>query len=179
MRWGASRLAAFLLLLALPGCKKEDMYTQSRFLSWDHTSFFANGAAMRKPVTGTVSRNSENGPAPEPAVITAALLQRGQQRFGIFCTPCHGRLANGDGMIVQRGFPHPPSFVTGRLRAADAKTFYDAITNGYGVMYSFADRVLPSDRWAIIAYIRALQLSQNADASKLPAEDQARLADAK
>jgi mono/diheme cytochrome c family protein len=167
------------LLLALSSCKRQDMYTQSKILTWDHSGFFENGSSMRKPVAGTVARNLSNGPAPAPVVIDAALLERGQQRFTIFCTPCHGRAGNGEGPIVQRGFPHPPSFVTGKLRTANAQVFYDAITHGYGVMYSFADRVPPADRWAITAYIRALQLSQNADAAKLPAQDQARLAAAR
>ena len=152
------------------------MYSQSQIRTWDRSGFFSNGASMRKPVDGTVARNAANAPAAEPRLIDAALLSRGQGRFDIFCTPCHGRAANGAGMIVQRGFPHPPSFVTGRLRHADAQLFYDTISNGYGVMYSYGDRVAPADRWAIVAYIRALQLSQDADPATLPAEDQARLA---
>ena len=169
-------IAMLGLLTVVPGCKRQDMYTQDRSQTWDHNRFFADGSSMRHPVAGTVARNSPNGPVRPPAVIDAALLGRGQQRFEIFCTPCHGRAGNGEGMIVQRGFPHPPSFVEGRLRTADAGVFFDAITNGYGAMYSYADRVSPSDRWAIIAYIRALQFSQNADAARLPAEDRTRLA---
>ena len=169
-------LASISLLLAISACKKADMYTQSHVETWDHSGFFNNGASMRKPVQGTVARNGPNGSAAEPSTIDAALLARGQQRFDIFCSPCHGRAANGEGMIVQRGFPHPPSFVTGNLRTAKAQLFYDTITNGHGVMYSFADRVSPADRWAIVAYIRALQLSQSADPSKLPPGDRARLA---
>lgn len=170
------RIALILLpLLAVAACKREDMYTQSRSQTWDRNAFFANGTSMRHPVAGTVARNAPNPPAEAPATIDAALLARGQERFGIFCTPCHGRAGNGEGMIVQRGFTHPPSFVEGKLREAKTQVFYDAITNGYGAMYSFADRVPPADRWAVIAYIRTLQLSQNADAGSLPAEDRARL----
>ena len=159
----------------LGGCKRLDMYTQGYAKSWDQNGFFANGTVMRHPVEGTVPRQVANPDAAAPATISAALLARGQERFDIFCTACHGRAGNGEGMIVQRGFPHPPSFVEGRLRTADARVFYDAITNGYGVMYSFATRVAPADRWAIIAYIRALQLSQNTEVASLPAAEQANL----
>lgn len=105
-------------------------------------------------------------PARAPAV-TSALLKRGQERFHIYCAPCHSELGDGDGMIVQRGFPPPPSFHEQRLRDAPVQHFYDVITNGYGVMYSYAARAQPADRWAIAAYIRALQLSQNASAADL------------
>ncbi len=168
-------VAALCLLAALAGCKRQDMYTQDSSKTWDRNGFFADGSSMRHPVAGTVGRDEPNGPAPEPATIDAKMLARGQERFGIFCTPCHGRAANGGGMIVLRGFPQAPSFVEGPLRTAKAGVFYDAITNGYGVMYSYASRLSPPDRWAIIAYIRALQLSQNADAASLPAEDHSRL----
>ena len=170
------RLAALSLLVAVAACKRQDMYTQDRSQNWDRNDFFADGSSMRHPVDGTVARGAPNPPAAAPTIIDAALLARGQERFEIYCTPCHGKAANGEGMIVQRGFPHPPSFVEGRLRMAAAGVFYDAITNGYGAMYSYADRVAPADRWAIIAYIRALQLSQNTEASRLPPSDQARLA---
>ena len=103
--------------------------------------------------------------------ITAALLARGQERYRIYCTPCHAELGDGDGMIVQRGFKHPPSYHEQRLREAPVEYFYDVITNGYGAMYSFAARVAPRDRWAIVAYIRALQLSQNASAADLSAAE--------
>ena len=101
--------------------------------------------------------------------ITQALLERGQERYRIYCTPCHSELGEGNGMIVQRGFKRPPSFHEQRLREAPVNYFYDVITNGYGDMYSFAARVEPRDRWAIVAYIRALQLSQNANAADLAA----------
>ncbi len=168
-------LLALALPLALAGCKREDMYTQNSYRTWDRSTFFKNGMSMRQPVAGTVARDAPSPPAAEPATIDAALLDRGHERFGIFCTPCHGRAGNGEGMIVQRGFPHPPSFVEGRLRTAKAQVFWDAITNGHGAMYSYADRVAPADRWAIIAYVRALQLSQNADPGSLPESDRAQL----
>jgi Cytochrome c. len=97
-----------------------------------------------------------------PYAVTRALLQRGRERFAIYCSPCHGIVGDGQGMIAQRGFPHPPSYHIDRLRKAADRHFFDVMTNGYGVMYPYADRVSPQDRWAIVAYIRALQLSQDA-----------------
>ncbi|MBV8526463.1 MAG: cytochrome c [Acetobacteraceae bacterium] len=109
----------------------------------------------------------EHKPSPPPP-LTLALLERGQERFRIYCTPCHSELGDGHGMIVQRGFPPPPSYHIERLREAPPQHFVDVITNGYGVMYSYADRVQPDDRWAIAAYIKALQRSQNARPEDLP-----------
>ncbi len=97
-----------------------------------------------------------------------ALLQRGRERFDVYCSPCHSVVGDGDGMVVRRGFPAPPSYHIERLRAAPDHHFYDVITHGYGVMYPYGDRVAPDDRWAIVAYIRALQLSQHAAASDAP-----------
>jgi mono/diheme cytochrome c family protein len=108
---------------------------------------------------------------PNPLPITPKLLARGQQRFDIYCAPCHSRAGDGDGMIARRGFPHPPSYHTAALRNAPDSHFYKVITHGYGVMYPYADRISPHDRWAIVAYIRALQLSQHAPKSDLSAED--------
>jgi len=120
-----------------------------------------------EPAANTIARNDAAGP-PSPPPVTMALLQRGRQRFDIYCAPCHGRDGGGNGMIVQRGFPHPPSYFIDRLRNVPSKHFYDVITNGYGVMYSYADRVEPADRWAIAAYIRALQASAAATVSTVP-----------
>ena len=111
------------MLAALAGCKRADMYTQDSLRNWDRSAFFKDGTVMRHPVPGTVARDEPNGPAPEPTTIDAALLERGKQRYEIFCTPCHGRAGNGEGMIVQRGFPQPPSFVEGTLRTAKAAVF--------------------------------------------------------
>jgi mono/diheme cytochrome c family protein len=110
-----------------------------------------------------------------PFPVDRLVLERGQQRYRIFCTPCHGELGDGHGVIVKRGFTPPPSFAIERLRAERLGHFFQVITHGHGVMYSYASRVPPRDRWAIAAYIRALQLSQYAAAADLPAEDQARL----
>ncbi len=168
-------LLAACVLIGLAGCKRQDMYTQTRSQTWDRNGFFKDGSSMRAAVPGTVARTVPDSPVSPPAVIDAGLLARGHERFDIFCSPCHGRAGAGAGMIVQRGFPHPPSFVEGKLRQAKAAVFLDAIVNGHGAMYSYADRVSSADRWAVIAYIRALQLSQNAEAASLPAQDQAQL----
>jgi mono/diheme cytochrome c family protein len=114
-----------------------------------------------------------------PLPITLALLQRGQQRFDIYCAPCHGLSGNGDGMIARRGFPAPPSYHTDHLRKAPDSHFYQVISDGYGVMYPYADRISPHDRWAIVAYIRALQLSQHAPRDRLAPQDLARLPEAR
>jgi len=114
-----------------------------------------------------------------PIAINAAVLDRGRERFNIYCSPCHARTGQGNGMIVQRGFPPPPSFHIDRLREAPVGHFFDVITQGYGIMYSYANRVEPADRWAIAAYIRALQRSYNARLTDLRPEEAAKLAQAK
>jgi mono/diheme cytochrome c family protein len=119
-----------------------------------------------------VEYREEESQAP---ALTPALLKRGQERFRIYCTPCHSELGDGRGMVVQRGFPAPPSYHDQRLRQAPIQHFYDVITQGYGAMYPFADRVQPADRWAIVAYIRALQRSQYATLSELPDADRGAL----
>jgi len=155
-------LAAGLVLLA--GC--DDMAVQPKQLTYSPEV----GPAALPP--GTVE--FESAPASAPPV-TLALLERGQERYRIYCTPCHSELGDGQGMIVKRGFPAPPSYHIERLREAPAQHFYDVITDGYGVMYSFAERVQPADRWAIAAYIRALQRSQNASLADAPAAERAKL----
>jgi mono/diheme cytochrome c family protein len=127
-----------------------------------------------KAVPNTVARDDAANP-PAPPALTMALLERGQQRFNIDCSPCHGRSGQGDGTIVQRGFPHPPSYFSEKLRDAPNQHFYDVITHGYGVMYPYADRVEPADRWAITAYIRALQASASASLSDVPPDKRSAL----
>jgi mono/diheme cytochrome c family protein len=119
------------------------------------------------PPPGTVATDDK---PTQPPPVTLALLQRGRERFNINCAPCHGLDGAGNGMIVQRGFPHPPSYHTDKLREAPIQHFYDVITNGYGVMFSYAARVKPPDRWAITAYIRALQASTVASLTDVPPE---------
>ena len=171
----AAWLAAAAALLTLAGCKREDMYTQNESRYWDRSNFLPRQSTMQHPVAGTVPRNEPYQPVAQPPVITAAMLARGHQRYDIFCTPCHGGSGNGDGRIVSRGFPRPPSLYGAKLLHAKAQLFYDVITHGHGVMYSYADRVPPADRWAITAYIRALQMGQNVQVADLSAADRAKL----
>ena len=162
---------------ALGGCDDANMYAQHKSNTWDSSPFLPQKTSMQLPVAGTIPRDEPNQPLVQPQTITAALIERGHERYNIFCTPCHGLTGAGDGMIVQRGFPKPPSFTSDRLVMAKAQLLYDAITDGKGLMYSYADRVPPRDRWAIVAYVRALQLSQRPAIAALPAEDQAKLND--
>lgn len=181
---------ALLLSLtgALSGCERSvhDMYDQPKYLPLTPTQLFADGNSSRPQVPGTVVRSAgtaaatssgRNGGvgAADPPPVTEALLSRGRERFDIYCAPCHSRSGDGDGMIVRRGFPAPPSYHIDRLREAPDSHFYDVITHGYGAMYPYADRIAPQDRWAIVAYIRALQLSRHAPASMLEGEDRGRL----
>lgn len=110
-----------------------------------------------------------------PFPITREVLERGRERFDIYCAPCHGRTGDGNGMIVQRGFPPPPSYHIDRLRQAPVGHFFDVITQGYGIMYPYAERVEPADRWAIAAYIRVLQKSQDAKLADVPSQERAKL----
>lgn len=169
-------------LLLLAGCN--DMKNQAKYKPLEPSPFFSDGRSARMPVADTVARGQlrtdehlytgkANGKDAEtfPFPVTAQVLARGQERFNIFCSACHGRAGNGEGMIVQRGFPKPPSYHIDRLRNAPPGYFYGVITNGFGRMFSLSERIPVNDRWAIVAYIRALQLSQNAPIGSLPAED--------
>jgi mono/diheme cytochrome c family protein len=154
-----------LLLVAsiAVGCRKQDMAEQSKKNPLTPSEFFEDGNSARPLVYGTVPRDGYTVGKPAIYALTSPLsatdVERGRRQFEIFCAPCHGRLGNGDGMIIQRGFPRPPSFYIDRLRNAPTRHFYDVITNGYGAMYSYNERVAPDDRWRIAAYVRALQLS--------------------
>ena len=158
--------AILALPLLLGTC--DDMTHQPR-----QGAYTAPAGSPATPPPGTV-RFAE--PHTEPPAVTLALLERGQQQFHVFCAPCHSELGDGRGMVVQRGFPAPPSFHIERLRAAPPQHFYDVISNGYGTMYSFAQRVASVDRWAITAYIRALQAGRNTEADALTPAQQAELA---
>lgn len=174
----ARRVSRCLLLVALAllaGCEqRREMADQPKFHAYGASGLFTNGKAARPRIRDTVAMDDPSAPVPEPPV-TLALLKRGRQRFDIFCAPCHGPVGDGRGRIVERGFPAPPSYHIDRLRQAPDQHFYDVITHGYGAMYSYASRVPPPDRWAIIAYIRALQLSQHASLADVPAKERARL----
>ncbi|NGM33619.1 cytochrome c [Methylobacterium sp. DB0501] len=152
------------------------MVSQPKSRTWDSNPFFPQNQTMRLPAPGTVARAAPDRPVPQPASATPALLARGQERYEVFCTPCHGAAGLGDGLIVQRGYPRPPALDEARLRAAPARHLYDVIGNGKGNMLSYGAQVPPADRWAIVAYVRALQLSQGATLASLPAEDQAEVA---
>ncbi len=175
-------------LLLLTGCWY-DMRTQAKVKPLQPSDFFLDGQASRPLAANTVAQGhldldsrfyqgkNEAGAPVEffPLEITPELMQRGQERYNIFCSPCHGALGNGQGMIVQRGMKTPPSFHIPRLREAPPGYFYDVITHGFGVMYGYASRIEPQDRWAIIAYIRALQLSQNATLEDVPPDQRSQL----
>ena len=161
----AVRALPLLALLLLPAC--DDMIHQ------DKQDAYASSQTAPGKVPGDRVQWRERRAAPPP--VSMALLERGQERFRAFCTPCHAELGDGGGRVGQRGFWQPPSYGIARLRDAPVAHFYDVMTNGYGAMYSFAARVPPSDRWAIAAYIRALQASQDQDPAALAPEQHAQL----
>jgi mono/diheme cytochrome c family protein len=178
-----SLLPVALCLAAAAGCR-QDMHNQPKYRPLRATAFFADGASARPLVEGTVARGtlhedeafftgkSGNVPVKElPFPVDETLLDRGQDRFNVFCTPCHDSLGTGRGMVVQRGFRPPPSFHEERLRTADAGYFFDVMTNGFGAMPDYKMQLAARDRWAIVAYIRALQLSQHAAATDVPGGD--------
>ena len=196
LRFGISRARFVALLLVPAGCAlvscRPDMANQPRAKPLSQSDFFSDGASARQPPPNTVPvdearKNSAfytgltNGiyVTQLPVKLTPELLNRGRERFDAMCSECHDRTGSGNGMIVQRGFPQPPSFQTDRLRNAPIGHFYDVMTNGYGNMYSYATRVDSEDRWAIAAYIRALQLSHNARLSDLDPAERSKLEAAK
>jgi len=186
---GGWTLAAAALVLVCAGCRL-DMHVQPRYNPYDPTDFFNDGQSARMPVAGTVPRGDLTLGPDEllytgkvndavatgfPFPITREILDRGRERFNINCNPCHGLGGDGDGMIVQRGFRRPPTFHDDRLRNIPVGYFFQVITNGFGVMYPYGYRVTPRDRWAIISYIRALQLSRQVSVTDLPAAEQQKL----
>jgi mono/diheme cytochrome c family protein len=176
------RLILCLLSLLLTSSCRRDMFNQPSSQPLSRSDFFQdNQMASRPVVMHTVARGQLNEDeafytgkigtnlvTTFPVPITRELLERGRERFEIYCSVCHGRAGEGNGMIVQRGFPVPPSYHIDRLRQAPVGHFFDVMTQGYGIMYSYAERVKPEDRWAIAAYIRALQLSHNVKLADLP-----------
>jgi len=183
-RQGVRRAAAVCALVAasiLAGCR-QDMQDQPKFIPQRGTDFFTDGRSARPQVENTVARgqlhedsyfytgmqNGKEGDA-MPFPVTMQVLARGQERYNIYCTPCHSRVGNGAGMIVQRGYRPAGNFHTARLMAAPLGHFFSVMTNGYGAMPDYAAQVTPEDRWAIVAYIKALQLSQAAKPADAPA----------
>ena len=158
-----------LIALMLCGCGLS-MAEQRKLKTYAQTKLWPDGTSARPLPADTVAQGDVARAAEEvnPPAASEALLARGRERFDIYCSPCHGLAGDGDGVIVAHGFPTPPSYHVDRLVAAPAQHFYDVITQGYGVMYSYADRVDPHDRWAIATYIRALQLSRRAPVAQVP-----------
>ncbi len=188
--WRRACLAAAALLLA--GCDMLDMYDQPKYRTFEACDFFADGSSARPVVPGTIARGQlredeafftgkrdgqfvDELPSGNDLEFGEELLQRGRQRFDIFCSNCHGQAGYGDGMIVQRGFRRPPSLHIARLRNMPLGYYFDVMTNGFGAMPPYNLQVDPRDRWAIAAYVRALQLSQNARLDDVPADERRRL----
>jgi len=187
------RLAPSMALLmaalgiAAAGCR-QDMHDQPKYIPLRGSPFFADQRSARPLVPGTVARGQlredallytgkvNGADATEfPFPIDDRVMARGQQRFDIYCSPCHGRTGLGDGMVVRRGYRRPPSYDDERLRTAPVGHFFDVITNGFGAMPDYAAQVKPEDRWAIVAYIRALQLSRRGTLSDVPAAERDKL----
>jgi mono/diheme cytochrome c family protein len=178
---------AVLFVLSATGCR-QDMHDQPKYQPLEQSSFFLDEQASRSPVPGTVARGELQDDAllytgkvdgsdalMFPFRIDDSVMARGQQRFNIYCSPCHGRTGMGDGMVVQRGYRRPPSFADERLRQAPIGHFFDVMTNGFGAMPDYAAQIRPTDRWAIAAYVRALQLSAHATIDDVPVAERGRL----
>jgi mono/diheme cytochrome c family protein len=148
-----------IALVAIGGCNQNlTMSDQHKLDEWERSEVFRNGRVLQAPPAGSIAREQDTVDVlAEKPPMSLALVRRGRERFNIFCSECHGVGGDADGMVVQRGFPRPPSFHEARLLAVPDEHFVDVISHGHGVMYSYADRVPPADRWAIAAYIRALQ----------------------
>lgn len=164
------RAIAIAALALLTGCADQSMRQQKRYRTYSTAELWPDGTSARPLPAGVVAQGDPQRKAASdtPPAVTQAFIEHGRERYDIYCSPCHGLDGRGDGIIVQRGFPKPPSYGQERLTAAPARHFFDVITNGYGVMYSYAARVTPEDRWAIVAYIRSLQLSQQARLADAP-----------
>ncbi|HKH99285.1 MAG TPA: cytochrome c [Candidatus Sulfotelmatobacter sp.] len=177
-------IAALLMTVALGAACRIDMHVQPRQNPLSHSDFFPDQRSARPPVEGTVARGQlqedsyfytgkigSNPGDVMPFPVTKEVLERGRERFNIFCAPCHSRLGDGNGFVPSRGFARkPPSYHIARLQKAPVGYFFDVITNGFGIMPDYASQIPPRDRWNIVAYVRALQLSQNATLADVPAE---------
>jgi len=183
MKTSASLMPSVMIValcaLSLSGCDmalRQDMADQPKNRPLSPSEFFADGRSERPLIENTVARgaldndvyNVSKEYAGFPLPVDEKLLHRGEDRYKVFCTPCHGLQGDGQGMAATRGMKHPSSYHIERLRQAPNGYFYDVISNGFGSMYSYSERISPRDRWAIIAYVRALQLSRNAKVSELP-----------
>ena len=177
-----------LLALVLAGGCRQKMANQARYDPLESSDFFQDGMSARPRVAGTVARGEIsgdpffdtgriNGQVADgfPMPVTIELINRGHNRFDVYCSQCHGRVGDGNGMIPSRGYRRPPSFHTATLRTATSGHFFDVMTNGFGAMPPYGKIIPPQDRWAIAAYIRALQLSQSATVADVPPADRAKL----
>jgi hypothetical protein len=192
--WNLNRIGLIVTVafIGLGGCTSEGlehgMENQPKANPMTWSDFFPDGRSARPRVAGTVARGQlkedallytgkMNGKDSEifPFPVTREVLERGRDRFDIYCAVCHGRTGYGDGIIVKRGFPHPPSYHTDDVRKMPVGHYFDVITNGFGAMYSYGDRIPAEDRWAIAAYVRALQLSQHAVLADVPEAEQGAL----
>lgn len=180
LRGRAVAMAIVMMTFAIAGCR-QDMHDAPRYEPLEASTFFADGRGSRMLVANTVARGmlreddhlyqgKIDGELTDlfPMPVTVELMARGQERFDVFCSPCHGRTGQGNGMVVQRGFRAPPSYHEARLREAPAGYFFDVMTHGFGAMSDYAAQIPVNDRWAIAAYIRALQRSQEATIDDVP-----------
>jgi mono/diheme cytochrome c family protein len=187
--WYLTRWCLAVSMLCILGCR-QDMHDQPRYEPLEASTFFVDGSSARTPVTGTVARgqlppdtyfftgkvDGQLGNA-LPFPLTRQLLERGQERYNIYCVPCHDRVGTGQGMIVRRGLRQPPSFHSARLREVPLAHYFDVMSNGFGAMMDYAVQLKPRDRWAIAAYIRALQLSRQASLDDVPETTRQQLQD--
>jgi hypothetical protein len=185
-------------LLSLAGCEKamRGMYDQPKYRPLQESDAYPDGGASQPPPDGTVprtrgtfagttsgragvdderERQRDLAAADNPYAPTMELLERGRDRYEIFCSPCHSVAGDGDGYITHRGYPRPPTFHEARLRDASDRHLFDVVSDGYGIMYRYGDRIAPEDRWAIVSYVRALQLSHHFPADELPRAARAKL----
>jgi mono/diheme cytochrome c family protein len=183
------KLGTIALLLAASVACRQDMHDQPKYIPLRPSDFFRDGRSERPLLEGTVARGHLNddaplytGKAPDgkaldtfPFPVTKEVIQQGELRYNTYCSPCHDRLGNGDGMIVRRGYRKPPSYHIDRLRQVPNGYIYDVITNGFGAMPDYAAQIQPNDRWAVVAYVRALQLSQNTSVNDIPPAARAQL----
>lgn len=187
----AGLLCAAVVALAFGAACRQDMHDQPNYSALEESDFFGDSQASRPLVPGTVPHGRLNddtllytgkvdgADAPMfPFPVDAAVMARGQERFNVYCSPCHGQTGMGDGMVVRRGYRRPPSLAEDRLREAPVGHFFDVITNGFGAMPDYAAQVKVNDRWAIAAYVRALQLSAHATVDDVPAASRPRLDEA-
>jgi len=181
-------LVSFVVIAFLASACRQDMHNQPKYLPLRESAFFGDQEASRPFVPDTVARGElrddqllytgkvdGNDGLLFPFQIDESVMKRGQERFNIYCSPCHGRTGLGDGMVVRRGYRRPPSFADDRLRQASVGHFFDVITNGFGAMPDYAAQVKPTDRWAIAAYVRALQAAAHATIDEVPAQQRTQL----